>query len=209
MKSVNYTENQLLLEEKRKVTKYTTDSSFEIETKNNCNCIAYLFESDIKGVKDFRVVIFEGRKMKASFYYRFSTIEKRNDYLNKYFENKEKQHQYLIEKKNVKKNRKIQLSEKIKVGSILHGSWGYEQTNCELYQVIEKISDFKVVIREVKQETIEGTADHSSCSVKPILNDFIGEPITKLISEYGVKVHRSCTLKPANEKTSFYKSWGY
>lgn len=208
MKNINYTENQLALENKRNINKYTKNSDTDILTKINCNCIVYLFNYT-SSVNEYRAVIFEGRRTKASFYYGFTTEEKRTKYLNSFFEKKEKIHQYKIEKSNAKKKRKIDLAKEIEIGTVLQGSWGYEQTNREFYQVVEKPSKFKVVIRPISQENVPGSMDFNSCKVKPIKDSFIGDKETKIITEYGVKVHRSCNVKPCNINGEYYKSWGY
>ncbi len=46
--------------------------------------------------------------------------------------------------------------EKVQVGSIFCWSWGWEQTNLDFFQVIEKKAK-SVIVREIAQETVEGS----------------------------------------------------
>ncbi len=76
-----------------------------------------------------------------------------------------------------------EMLELIKVGDIFHYSWGYEQTNCEFYQVVNK-NHKTVTIREIGQKTADdsifshGMADYRLA----VKDDFVGEPIKKLIT---------------------------
>ena len=124
-------------------------------------------------------------------------------YANYYFESDERLEEYLqkqinnfLESKKIKEERKIARKgtsedlEKIKVGSIFHYSWGYDQTNVEFYQVIEKTAR-TVKIRELAQESIgeEGISSMAEYR-KPIKDSFLeprnegdeqGEILTKKI----------------------------
>jgi hypothetical protein len=46
--------------------------------------------------------------------------------------------------------------DKVQVGSIFVWSWGWEQTNLDFFQVIEKKTK-SVIVREIAQETVEGS----------------------------------------------------
>ncbi len=96
---------------------------------------------------------------------------------------------------------------KITIDTLLHGSWGYDQTNCELYQVIEKPSRCKVIIREIKSQVVKDSESFMSCTLKPVKNVFVGPEKKCTISAYGVILHRSCTLHPTTENETHYSSW--
>lgn len=82
------------------------------------------------------------------------------------------------------------------VGDILQGSWGYDQTNQEFYQVIA-INGKRVTIREV------ATASHALAwateRLYPAKDQFIGEPLVKMVSRYGtLKLYDFCSLRKWN-----------
>ena len=57
------------------------------------------------------------------------------------------------------------------IGSILSASWGYDQTNVDFYEVVDKPSQHFVVIRKIAQNTIEsnGAQDY----VVPVLGSYV------------------------------------
>lgn len=59
-----------------------------------------------------------------------------------------------------------------KVGDILHHSWGYDQTNCDFYQVVET-KKASVVLRKIGSETVEGSEGFMSCSLMPVKDAFV------------------------------------
>lgn len=59
-----------------------------------------------------------------------------------------------------------------KVGDILHHSWGYDQTNCDFYQVVE-VKKASVVLRKIGAKTVPGSEGFMSESLMPEKNAFI------------------------------------
>lgn len=79
------------------------------------------------------------------------------------------------------------------VGDILTGSWGYDQTNWEFYQVVA-INGKKVTIREVARASND--IAWATERVYPAKDKFIGAPLVKLVSRYGtLKLHDFCSLR--------------
>lgn len=91
-------------------------------------------------------------------------------------------------------------------GVLLHGSWGYEQTQCELYEVIS-VAGTKVTLRPVDFKR-EGRGWASEARF-PLKGQYIGEPITLRISSGGVKYSDYCTLTPSDWNRGYYCSWYY
>ena len=85
----------------------------------------------------------------------------------------------------------------IKIGTIFYTCWGYEQTNVNFFQVIERKGS-TVIIREVNQNRFYDGSMSGSCT--PLKDDFIGEPLRKRIS-------KSATLKISDcERASLYNN---
>jgi hypothetical protein len=63
----------------------------------------------------------------------------------------------------------------VKVGSIFHWSWGYEQTNVDFYQVVA-LNGRNAIVREIGQKTVEGsTYSHGMADTRVAVPDkFIG-----------------------------------
>jgi hypothetical protein len=65
---------------------------------------------------------------------------------------------------------------------VFASSWGYEQTNVNFYQVISVHGQKTIVVREIRG--VETIKTGMSGKKKPILNDFIGEPIKRQVKDY-------------------------
>ena len=61
-----------------------------------------------------------------------------------------------------------------KAGDILHHSWGYDQTNCDFYQVVE-VKKASVVLRKIAAKTVPGSEGFMSQSLMPEKDAFIIE----------------------------------
>lgn len=94
----------------------------------------------------------------------------------------------------------------IKPGMLLHGSWGYDQTNCELYQVTD-VRGAYAIIRPVRCVAVQGTQGFMAEDLQPVPNEFCGEPLRRMITGSGVKLHEHCTLSPTDATEKHYSSW--
>jgi len=87
-----------------------------------------------------------------------------------------------------------------KVGDILHHSWGYDQTNCDFYQVTE-VKPASVVLRKIGTKTVPGSEGFMSCSLLPEKDAFI-EKGHHALTKYGDDITPD---KPSIfKKVSFY-----
>lgn len=75
------------------------------------------------------------------------------------------------------------------VGDVLVAKWGYDQTNCDYYQVTRVFGTRSVEIRELAQEAADDSELSMAGQCVPIKGRFIGEPVVKRVDEEGkVKV---------------------
>lgn len=72
-----------------------------------------------------------------------------------------------------------------KAGDIFNTCWGYEQTNREFFQVVETRGKH-LILREIAQTRQETSWAAGFC--EPVPGKFIGEPIRRLATKYGVKI---------------------
>ncbi len=203
----DFTEKQNSLENQRfQITTVKNDlkcTNVQSITKDKINAIVYTYNKDGR----LLAIYYNGRSKKAKQHYYYRTEEQRAERIEDYFKNLLSWVKRDEEAKIKIGNQKEEMINKIQVGTLLHGSWGYDQTNCELYQVVAKTSKCKVVIREVLQKVVKNSEGFDCCDVTPIKNSFIGEERSGTISAYGIKLNRCCTLSPTNETQKHYSSW--
>jgi hypothetical protein len=85
------------------------------------------------------------------------------------------------ERKAERKAKRLAAPNNLQVGDILHYSWGWEQTNCQFYQVTARTAK-TVSIREIGSERVPGSGmtNGMSCYLTPKPGAFIeGAPEIK------------------------------
>jgi len=117
--------------------------------------------------------------------------------------------EYAAERKAEAKQKAEKNYEGYTVGTLIHGSWGYDQTNCEFYEIVERPTGSYAVIREIASKVVAGSEGFMSCELRPIAGEYIGEPVRKKITSYGIGEPRygHCKLTPTEPDTSHYSSW--
>jgi hypothetical protein len=67
----------------------------------------------------------------------------------------------------------------IQVGEIVHYEWGYDQTNCDYFQIVA-VTDRSVKIRAIASEYVSGQAGWDE-NLRPVKDSFLGTPaMTKI-----------------------------
>ena len=114
-----------------------------------------------------------------------------------------------IDEKQAEKELKKNYRTSLKVGDIMHGSWGYDMTINEFYQITE-IKNKTVVLQEIG--TLKKAMGHQDYDVKPRADYFIGEPIKRILQvrfydgkpyEY-IKLNEVCNLKLCEDTNRYY-----
>lgn len=140
--------------------------------------------------------------------YSFKTIDSREAWITRQKEAADCASKHKACRLQERKEQAQKAADEIQVGTILHYSWGYEQTNCQFYQVIAK-SGRKVTIREIASKSV-GNPGGSSMSdyVSPMRDAFLENepPIDKLITGYGVSMPHG-SASPCKDDDKFYESW--
>jgi len=153
---------------------------------------------------------YKGKSDKSKFRYRyidtFHAVEAINGFLQMIEAKQESDRLYKIEQLQKKK----EIFKQVEVGSIFVSSWGYDQTNVDAYQVIEKKGTATVILREIGLNIIENS-DHGnmSCSVLPDKDSFLekSEPFEKRVNGYGITMNSYSTACLWDGESSFYNSW--
>ena len=93
----------------------------------------------------------------------------------------------------------------IQVGALLCYQWGYDQTNNDFYQVVERRGR-AVILRAIGSEGVPGSAGFMCEDRRPIPDKFIGEPFRKIIGPWGIKMAHG-HAQPTTVEKSHYCSW--
>lgn len=158
----------------------------------------------------FHVIAYSGKKRKADCFYRFSSEEKRNEYIENYFNNMKEE---ALRKKSRKAERKEANSNvTVKVDDIFISSGGYEQTNISFYQVVE-VKGKTAKLREIYSNVI----DKGYCTgiAYPKKDDFKNSEIFVRRIKAGYNGKPSFAnmdwghAYPADAIKGHYCSWGY
>lgn len=181
---------------------YIPKGAIKITPKGYEGVEIYLYEA-----KGPCALAFSGKRQKPDIHTRYKSIENREADLRRYLNGID---QSKALKATAKANR-VLASNPLKVGDILTGSWGYEQTNPEAWQVVE-VKAASVKVRPIRFETVESNGELSMSEyVQPVKDAFCGEPEWKRVQTYdgGKSVylqfeHYSATLYTGRK---MYNSW--
>jgi len=158
-------------------------------------------------------IAYKGRSGKAAWRFKFADKHKRDEYISKYVMNQRHYKQEAEKEKAERKAKEEEARKSIKVGDIFHNSWGYDQTNCDFYQLVKispsgKTGYFRPIHGKGNGEALDNAM---SAKLKACKDDFIGEEILsrrlngKWFKVDDVRGHASLVKDP--EKQTFYSSW--
>ena len=155
----------------------------------------------------FCVKYWIGKAQKPTQYYAFSTTKLRSEFIERLKEIEDEKEVLKQKRKEEKVKNKAAMLERIQVGTILCYSWGWEQTNCDFFQVVSK-KESKIQMRPIGHKLLENSGGSSmSGYAVPIPNEFIGdEVITKIVNAYGVSMGHGIA-SPTEPGEKHYVSW--
>lgn len=148
---------------------------------------------------------FHGKAAKPDFHYSFKTEQERDAYVDRYFDNLAANRKRKEEYKASAKLHAQAFLESLKPGVILSDSWGYEQTQVEFYQVVERKGS-KVCIQEMGAVTVPGSEGRDCRRVMP--GAAFGPKIWKVVRGQSIKIE-SCIALTLWDGKSCYNSWYY
>ena len=169
-----------------------------LEDKNG-NLAVNIYE-DYSGARPI-IAMFIGKALKPKYYYSFKCELDAKRFIKNYSEYELKNINDRIDQKAAEKELKKNYKTSLKVGDIMHGSWGYDMIINEFYQITE-IKNRTVILREigVKREAVSGCYyEH----VTPAQDCFVGEPIKRILQVYFIdgkpheyiKLNEVCNLR--------------
>lgn len=156
-----------------------------------------LFECYVS-LEKITAIFYIGRQSKPNWHYKFSSVEKMEERIAKTIYNLMSWEDMKYERKQERKNALIN----VRVGQIYVSSWGYDQTNVNFYQVIEKKNSKFKIVEIAKRYCGEAPSGSMSDYVVPVRDNFIGEPIWKS----GFKI-RCGYLSETKDDQKHFCSW--
>ena len=153
--------------------------------------------------------MFIGKALKPKYYYYFNNEMEAVRFIKNRVEYELKLINDRIERRETEKELKKNYKTSLKVGDIMHGSWGYDMTINEFYQITE-IKNRTVILRELGM--LRKAAGFGYEDVKPEANCFVGEPIKRILQvsfyngkpyEY-IKLSEVCNLTLCEDTNRYY-----
>jgi|TARA_E500000318_G_C3448181_1_gene167752 hypothetical protein len=163
---------------------YIPKGSTKIEDSNT-DAVAYI--NDYGDGTKYTAMVFAGKRSKYDKYYGFRTAEQRDNYVQEYF--KKIAFQYESKKAWAKKQKaEAENNQKnYKVGDILVSCWGYDQTNVDYYQIVDR-TKCMAILQPIGSEYVDTHCSGSYHSSMPKKDYFIGAPMKKKVGPYGVSI---------------------
>lgn len=173
----------------------TTYQTLAIVTSESTNDSGAAFASITRG---------KARKPYAN--YRFRSVERRDEFV----ANEKIAEDGRIASKAARaietKAARAAFKKTIEVGTILHSSWGYDQTQCDFFQVIA-VKGIRVTLRAIAGNVVPGSEGFDCCNLTPAPDEFTADEFKATIGSWGIKIHSSSTATVAEKGRSFYNSW--
>ena len=186
--------------------RYVPENAQEI-LQEETNHVVYLYENYSNQIC---AMAYGGKRKKADWAYSFKSVEKRKEYVDNYLAERIKVEEYKVQQKKEAKERKAKDLAEVKVGDIFHCGWGYEQTQCDFYQ-IQELKGSTATIVEIGSKTEEGSEGRDCEYQLADPSRTIGEPFKKRLNGKSFKISSfQYVSKVENPETqSFYCSWYY
>ena len=125
--------------------------------------------------------VYRGKSAKPVANYYYSSVERLEESVRQYKEGEDRAEKWKAQRKAERAEARASVSnENVELGTIYHGSWGYDQTNNSYYQVVGKFGKKGLVVQEIGH-SVEQTGMMSGESV-PAANCFKGEPFRRLLT---------------------------
>jgi hypothetical protein len=205
----------------REVSRNMPDFAFEVAPNDASTCKSLIKKFETEGLElNLDVAGTTARCVRPSkrsrlgyvnvFHYYFRSTERMFEFCDKHLVDLEAKKEHKARRAVEKKERITMARNSVIVDDIFVSSWGYEQTNVDAFQVVEKIGNASVVLRPIACRAVKGTEiSHGMAqNVVPVHNAFIGEEtFTKRITEYGIKINSYSSAFQWDGKREFYNSW--
>lgn len=154
-------------------------------------------------------IAFHGRANKPDWHFTFKTEERRAEKIAEYLAGRKASAEYKTKRKTERN-----APHPLKLGTILHTSWGYDQTNVEYFEVTRIIGPHTVELRELKQDRT--TTGFMCGRCKPIAGQYLspryegddsGLPIVRRARGDGSVKISECRTAWVGDKEAYWSSY--
>lgn len=171
-----------------------------------------IFYTTVAASGKWGAIAYMGKSKNHSWHYNFKSEERMNEYIKKYIDERKLMENNKKLRKEEQKKRNASVS--VEVGQIFHYSWGYEQTNCEFFQVVA-VKGKTATLRAIGAKVVKGSSGFMSCRLSPIKDSFLTgnfeETITKRVKasyDNTPTFSMECgSISLTSEDSSHYSSW--
>ena len=147
---------------------------------------------------------------KTEYHVRYRSVERMYEAQQEFIDNRLAVTEYRAKRKEAQKVKAAELAAGVNVGDLFVDSWGYEQTQVDLYQVVAKPTARTVIVREIASQTVKGSEGYDCQNVRAVPNSFIGEEMKKRLDNYGgFKTSSYSCARPTTAEAEHYNSWYY
>src|SRR4029077_20462667 len=120
---------------------YIPKGAIKIENEQ-AQSVVYTHEASLGR---FSAMGFAGKALKPTFHYRFSSADRRAQYIAQFFEGQARR----IQRRKDSNEARKAFQHAVKVGDVFYTSWGYDQTNVEYFQVVGLRGAKQVLVRAI------------------------------------------------------------
>ena len=146
---------------------------------------------------------FVGKSQKPLWHYRFRDAKNRDEQITETI----KIYQEKRARRAEQHAERSEFQHDYKVGDILVGSWGYDQTNQSWYEVVEVPSPKMVVLREISGKIVHSEQQSDRVVANP--GHYIGPAIKKIPGPHGVRIESYLTVHKWDGKPKSQTAFGY
>lgn len=159
-------------------------------------------------LEKMQAAFFQGKRKKPNWHYRFNSLEELFNRVRTEVDTVFKAVKDKAEKKAKEKEEAVAIRAAVQVGDLYVSSWGWEQTNIDFYQVVDKPSPATVIVRPIARKSTYRTCGYDSEYCKPDKDNFIGEPSKFRLDNQGdFKISSFQWARKTNAEKEHYRSW--
>lgn len=155
----------------------------EREKAETIECGFRVLRGEEQGPKGprYTLMMWRPKGTRPSANYIFNKLESRENYIAEQVRFQKERQERIENRKREERGTEEQVAA-VKVGDIFVNSWGYDQTNLDFYQVVEK-NGRMLTLREVAQESVPGTGGFMSEQRVAVRGRFLenSKPIRKVV----------------------------
>lgn len=126
---------------------------------------------------------FIGTSAHPTWHYAFRNEAQREQYIAEFFANQSARQ----DAKTARKAERENFTHTLKVGDLVHTSWGYDQTNVEFFEVVRVVSNKSVAVRQIAADQVE--TGFMCGNITPCPGKFIGPEAVRRVRQGNVIIN--------------------